>query len=88
MHFSIPWSKLPQVANVDALLHRAEWCPYLPSKIQLYHDALEMCKAYGLCRKEAVIHCRLFYLYPFAIGHAESAILADPNYGEVNIYNC
>ena len=79
------WCLISQVvANI--LLFQADECLLLPTKIQWYYSALEFCRANQLHRREAVIHCRLFYLDHLGI-HAENAICADPNYYEVNIYN-
>lgn len=74
--------------KVNALIYEADQCPinFLPQKIQRYYNALEQCKAIGYHQAKAVIYCRLYRLEPSARQqHAENAILADPNNGEVNL---
>ena len=78
--------------SLSALLFQADQCSYLPKKIELYTKAMMMCKAYKLKQDEASVHCRLSHLIlhtlkepRLACEHANNAILADPNYGEVSL---
>jgi hypothetical protein len=67
------------------LLMQAEHCSIAPKKIQFYQSAIKVCEFYGFHQKKAEIYCALFYLEPhLGLQHAESAILADPYYGEVS----
>lgn len=78
------------MVTICSLLLQAEDCPFIHQKMELYLTALDMCKMYGLTRREASIHCTLFNLNlhtlrdPYqALNDANKAILADPEYGEV-----
>ena len=68
---------------------QASCCMNFVVALQLYYQAIELCKLSGLKEKEAVVHCIISDMFlqndfNLAIKEATEAILLDPTNGRVS----